>query len=509
MTDCPGVTAPDPSSRTRRRIYSDATRPIARGLGHAEPRLPAARHHPARHARRSDLPLYPMSWVRLHDEYGSPEAAWTECRRGACWTCRNPPLEWLRSRTAFASGGAFACISIRCSCRASSSPGSWPGISSCRPSRSASPPSSRSGGAALRHRARRLPPHLDVLDQDLRRLVRHGRRVRHHHAVPVRHELEPLFRRGRRHHLAAARLRGADGVLSRGGLPRRAAVRPQAGAALGPFLRRADGGARHARLDLLDSRRPTAGCRRRRATRSSTAGSCRRTGWRSSSTRRSPTGSRTWSPRSTSPPASSSSASPPGGCCARRFYEEARTMLSMTLWLLTVLVPLQAVIGDQHGLDTLRYQPAKLDAIEAIWDGGRRLPLGRCSPSPTTRRRRTSTSSRFPISAASSSPTTRTARCAASRTFPPEDRPPVAVPFFGFRIMLACWGLMMLTVALSWWLRLRGASCSTRTGISGSACSPRRSASSPSSPAGRRPRSAGSPGRSTGCCAPPIRSRRR
>ncbi len=30
------------------------------------------------------------------------------------------------------------------------------------------------------------------------------------------------------------------------------------------------------------------------------------------------------------------------------------------------------------------------------------------------------------------------------------------MPFFGFRIMLACWGLMMLTVVLSWWLRFRG-----------------------------------------------------
>ena len=62
------------------------------------------------------------------------------------------------------------------------------------------------------------------------------------------------------------------------------------------------------------------------------------------------------------------------GSWRRRFYAEARTMLSMTLWLLTVLVPLQALIGDQHGLDTLKYQPAKLAAIEAIWDGGRRLP---------------------------------------------------------------------------------------------------------------------------------------
>ena len=28
-------------------------------------------------------------------------------------------------------------------------------------------------------------------------------------------------------------------------------------------------------------------------------------------------------------------------------------MLSMTLWLLTVLVPLQIFLGDQHGLNTL------------------------------------------------------------------------------------------------------------------------------------------------------------
>src|SRR6185437_4174830 len=35
-----------------------------------------------------------------------------------------------------------------------------------------------------------------------------------------------------------------------------------------------------------------------------------------------------------------------------RFAEEGRTMLSMTLWLLTVLVPLQMIIGDHHGLNT-------------------------------------------------------------------------------------------------------------------------------------------------------------
>lgn len=55
--------------------------------------------------------------------------------------------------------------------------------------------------------------------------------------------------------------------------------------------------------------------------------------------------------------------------------DEARVMLSMTLWLLTALVPLQIVLGDQHGLNTREHQPAKLAAIEARWDTDRGVPL--------------------------------------------------------------------------------------------------------------------------------------
>ena len=139
----------------------------------------------------------------------------------------------------------------------------------------------------------------------------------------------------------------------------------------------------------------------------------------------------------------------------RRFYQEARTMLSMTLWLLTVLVPLQAVIGDQHGLDTLRYQPAKIDAIEAIWDGGRHLPWVLFAiPDDAAAKNLYE----FSIPDLGSLILTHDPNGALPglKDFPPENRPPVAVPFFGFRIMLACWGLMLLTVALSWWLRARG-----------------------------------------------------
>src|SRR6476646_10733186 len=41
----------------------------------------------------------------------------------------------------------------------------------------------------------------------------------------------------------------------------------------------------------------------------------------------------------------------------RHCAEEGRTILSMALWLLTVLVPLQMIIGDLHGLNTRAHQP--------------------------------------------------------------------------------------------------------------------------------------------------------
>ncbi len=51
-----------------------------------------------------------------------------------------------------------------------------------------------------------------------------------------------------------------------------------------------------------------------------------------------------------------------------RGYEPARRMLRIGVTVAAVLAPLQVFIGDQHGLNTLRHQPAKIAAIEAIWE---------------------------------------------------------------------------------------------------------------------------------------------
>src|SRR5258707_6689460 len=53
----------------------------------------------------------------------------------------------------------------------------------------------------------------------------------------------------------------------------------------------------------------------------------------------------------------------------------ARKTLRTGLVLAAVLAPLQMFVGDQHGLNTLEHQPAKIAAIEAIWKTEKGAPL--------------------------------------------------------------------------------------------------------------------------------------
>ena len=129
-------------------------------------------------------------------------------------------------------------------------------------------------------------------------------------------------------------------------------------------------------------------------------------------------------------------------------------MLSMTLWLLTILVPLQAIIGDAHGINTLEHQPAKLAAIEGIWNTGPHQPWA-VFAIPDDK----AETNRYELSIPELGSLILTHRLDGSvkglKDFPENERPPVAIPFFGFRIMFAIWGIMFLVVALSWWVRLR------------------------------------------------------
>jgi cytochrome bd ubiquinol oxidase subunit I len=137
-----------------------------------------------------------------------------------------------------------------------------------------------------------------------------------------------------------------------------------------------------------------------------------------------------------------------------RFAEEARTMLSMTLSLLTVLVPLQILLGDAHGLNTVEYQPAKLAAIEAHWNTGGRVGLNLFAiPDEKAQ------TNRYQLSVPQIGSLILThdpnGVVRGLKEWPADQRPPVAIPFFAFRIMVGIGLLMLALIVASWWLRAR------------------------------------------------------
>jgi cytochrome bd ubiquinol oxidase subunit I len=134
--------------------------------------------------------------------------------------------------------------------------------------------------------------------------------------------------------------------------------------------------------------------------------------------------------------------------------EEGRVMLSMTLWLLTFLVPLQIFLGDQHGLNTLEHQPAKVAAIEARWDTASRFPLTLFAiPDPANETNRFAID--VPLLGSLILTHSLDGEIKGLKNWKPEDRAPVAFPFFAFRIMVGIGLLMLMLVAASWWLRQR------------------------------------------------------
>jgi len=133
---------------------------------------------------------------------------------------------------------------------------------------------------------------------------------------------------------------------------------------------------------------------------------------------------------------------------------EGRTMLSMTLWLLTVLVPLQMLIGDLHGLNTREHQPAKLAAIEARWDTERRVPLTLFAI-PSDKAERNYFAIDVPWLGSLILTHDLNGEVKGLKDFPADQRPPVAIPFFAFRVMVGCAVLMLALVVLGGWLRWR------------------------------------------------------
>jgi cytochrome d ubiquinol oxidase subunit I len=134
---------------------------------------------------------------------------------------------------------------------------------------------------------------------------------------------------------------------------------------------------------------------------------------------------------------------------------EARLMLSVTLWLLTLLVPLQIFLGDLHGLNTLHTQPAKLAAIEAHWNREARAPLALFAL-PDQEAETNHAVIEVPLLGSLILTHDVNGVVPGLKDYPRQDRAPVIIPFFAFRIMVGIGLVMLALTAVGLWLRLKG-----------------------------------------------------
>jgi cytochrome d ubiquinol oxidase subunit I len=140
---------------------------------------------------------------------------------------------------------------------------------------------------------------------------------------------------------------------------------------------------------------------------------------------------------------------------SRKSLEEAQMMMRMALYLLVLLVPLQMLLGDAHGENTLAYQPAKLASIEGRYDTVQPAPLTLFGI-PDDRNARMRAAIDIPRIGSLIVTHNWNGRFRGLKEWPPDQRPPVALPFFGFRIMVGIAVLMLATVIVGQVLLQRG-----------------------------------------------------
>jgi len=133
----------------------------------------------------------------------------------------------------------------------------------------------------------------------------------------------------------------------------------------------------------------------------------------------------------------------------------ARIMFSMAMWMALLVAPVQLVAGDMHGLDTLKHQPAKVAAMEGHYETRKGAPLILFGM-PDDEAEVTRDAIEIPNLGSLILTHDWNGEVKGLKAWPKDQRPPSALIFWTFRIMVAI-GFAMAGLGL-WaaWARWRG-----------------------------------------------------
>jgi len=126
-----------------------------------------------------------------------------------------------------------------------------------------------------------------------------------------------------------------------------------------------------------------------------------------------------------------------------------RKMFAMAMGMLVLVAPLQALVGDMHGLNTLQHQPAKIAAIEGHWQNepGAGVPLTLFGI-PDMEQETTRYALSVPRLGSLILTHSWDGQFPGLKSYPAQDRPNSTIVFWTFRIMV---GLGLLMIALGLW----------------------------------------------------------
>ncbi|WP_019623515.1 cytochrome ubiquinol oxidase subunit I [Thioalkalivibrio thiocyanoxidans] len=131
-----------------------------------------------------------------------------------------------------------------------------------------------------------------------------------------------------------------------------------------------------------------------------------------------------------------------------------RKALGTTMWVLLLAAPAQLVVGDIHGLNSFEHQPTKVAAMEGVWETERGAPL-LLFAIPDAANETNHFEIGIPKMASLILTHEMDGEVPGLLEVPAEERPPVGIVFWSFRIMIAI-GLVMIVFALAGaWLRFR------------------------------------------------------
>jgi cytochrome d ubiquinol oxidase subunit I len=130
----------------------------------------------------------------------------------------------------------------------------------------------------------------------------------------------------------------------------------------------------------------------------------------------------------------------------RRHVQHARVMFGMAMIMAVFVAPLQLMLGDLHGLNTLEHQPAKVAAMEGLWDTQKGAPLVLFGW-PDQKEEATKYSLEIPKLSSLILTHDLEGEVKGLKEWPPHERPPVAWVFWSFRIMVGI-GMLMIATGL-------------------------------------------------------------